>query len=156
MNISKIYFGAIVPNELSKFYLNLLNDGFKVKIFDKINNREIYNYFSTEVRNTFLWTFNIKNVDDFSVLANDIVAPICNNYYANIFEKENDIIVCFETGIIFVLSKNIDIVNRYLKKIPDTKLEEMCLKSFYEIHKYTDIMVDNYYEAHIYAFIFEL
>ena len=38
MNISKIYFGAIVPNELSKFYLNLLNDGFKVKIFDKINN----------------------------------------------------------------------------------------------------------------------
>ena len=32
----------------------------------------------------------------------------------------------------------------------------MCLKSFYEIHKYTDIMVDNYYEAHIYAFIFEL
>ena len=154
--MSKIYFGAVVPNELSKFYLKLLNDDFKVKIFDKTKNREIYNYFLAEIRNTFLWTFNIKNVDDFYGLSNDIVAPICNNYYANIFEKGKDIIVCFETGIIFVLSKNKEVIDKYLKKIPDNKLEEMDLKSFYEMHKYTDVMMGNYAEAHLYAYILEL
>ena len=49
-----------------------------------------------------------------------------------------------------------DVVDKYLKRIPDTKLDEMDLKRFYEIHKYTDVMMDNYSEAHIYAYVLEL
>lgn len=157
MSISSVHFGVVAPEELNKFFLSLFKDGFDVKIFDKDRDRDVYNYFYHDVRNEFLWTYNIKNVEEFINLSNDLKASICGNYYTNIFEMDNSLVICFETGVVFVLSDNDDIINRYIRKIPDVKLVEMDIKQDYIVHKYTDAMIDgNYSCVHIYAFVWEL
>lgn len=98
----------IITNEkeMYKFYEFVLNIGYEIKVFDKKKDSHIYKYFLPVIRDYLFWTFNLKDVDKFKKMNKEMQAAVCNNYSCTIFEKEDMLIVAFNTGIIFIIGNN--------------------------------------------------
>ena len=110
------------------FYEMILNDGYNIKIFDKKKDLGIYKYFLPDIKEYIFWTFELKNDAKFKKMNNEMKAAICNNYEATIFQKENNEIICFNTGIVFVMQDKIQINKKileleYLKDIKNINID---------------------------------
>lgn len=100
---------------MHKFYGLLLNTGYKIKVWDKNKDKKIYNYFLPAIREYMFWTFDLKEDEKFKNMENEVKAAICNNYFCTMFEKKDIKIICFHTGIAFIVTNN----EQGLKKIED-------------------------------------
>ena len=98
----------IITNEkeMYKFYEFVLNQGYEIKLFNKKKDSHIYKYFLPAIREYMFWTFNLKDVEKFKKMNKEMQAAVCNNYSCTIFEKENMLIVAFNTGIIFIIGND--------------------------------------------------
>ena len=61
------------------------------------------------------WTFDLKVDEKFKNMDNEMKAAVCNNYKCTMFKKKDTLIICFYTGIVFVVVNN----EKGLKKIGD-------------------------------------
>ena len=100
---------------------------------NKKKNSETYEYFLPETRNYVLWTFNLGENEcttstEFNKMTNDLKACTCGNYYCNIFEKENSIVICFETGICFAISDDEKEIKKIKKYEQTIDLEKINLR----------------------------
>ncbi len=104
----------IDKKHMHDFYEMILNDGYNIKIFDKKEDREIYNYFLPDIKEYIFWTFELKNDKKFKEMNSEMKAAVCNNYKATIFQKENEEIVCFDTGVVLIIQDKIKINKKIL------------------------------------------
>ena len=102
----RIYPYLIKKERMQGYYEMLLDDGYEIKYFNKKNNREIYDFFLPAIRNYMFWTFNLINTKEFKQMSNDLMAVVCSNYECNIFQKDKSVIICFNTGVCFVITDN--------------------------------------------------
>jgi len=120
-------------NKYQKYLLKLLkNRKCKLKIFEKEKDLDIYNYFNTSIRNSFMPTFELRNssLKEFQDLNEERQSRLLAEHPCTIFEydiseyeddkkidfrkrEENSIlftlskieIICFNTGICFISLK---------------------------------------------------
>ncbi len=119
-------------DKYQKYLLKLLkNDKCRLKIFEKEKDLDIYNYFSTNIRNSFFPTFELRGnkLKDFKEYSDERKSKILSEHSCTVFEydissyrsekkedlrkKENYIlfdvskieIICFNTGVCFVSLK---------------------------------------------------
>lgn len=102
----RIYPYLIARKRMQWYYETLLDDGYKIKFFNKKNNKEIYNFFLPTVRDYMFWTFNILNTKEFEKMTNDLMATVCINYDCSIFQKGDTQVVCFNSGVCFIITSN--------------------------------------------------
>ena len=95
----------ILINEkcIHKFYHLLLNDGYEIKMWNKTKDKKIYNYFLPAIRAYMFWTFDLKDDKKFIDIDNEMKSAICNNYNCTMFCKKDTKIICFNTGIVFIV-----------------------------------------------------
>ena len=142
---------------MHKFYELLLNTGYKIKSWDKNKHKKIYNYFLPAIRAYMFWTFDLKQDEKFKNMENEIKAAICNNYACTMFEKKDTKIICFYTGIVFIVvnnekglkklegyedSQNIEDINidKYKLYKLDTENEEELYNYIISLYKYVSLM----------------
>ena len=133
MEQMKIYPYIIDEKRMSGYYEILLDNKFKLAEYNKKKNSEIYEYFLPETRNYVLWTFNLGENEcttstEFNKMTNDLKACTCGNYYCNIFEKGNSIVICFETGICFAISDDEKEIKKIKKYEQTIDLEKINLR----------------------------
>lgn len=120
-------------NKYPRYLLKLLKDRrCKLKIFEKEKDLDIYNYFNTSIRSSFMPTFEFRDetLKEFNTLTEDRKVRVLSEHPCTIFEydisgfedekefdsrkrDENSIlfsvsrieIICFNTGICFVALK---------------------------------------------------
>lgn len=125
-----IYPYLIEEKNYQKYLYKLLkNKNCKLKIFDALKNNKIDSYFLPEIKNKMFWSLNMSNQGFKSYQTADlkIKATLLSKQYLNIFEYtlEKDVpgkigekdgiffdinkveIVCFNTGICFLLIKTV-------------------------------------------------
>ena len=90
--IYKIKPYLINNKDTHKFYNKLLENGYKIKIWDKSKDKEIYKYFLPAIRNYMFWTFDLKEEDKFKNMDLEMQSAICNNYSCTMFEKKDNIV----------------------------------------------------------------
>ncbi len=140
--IYKIKPMIINSNNIHDLYKELLDEKYKIKMFDKNKDKEIYSYFLPVVRDYVFWTFNLKEDKNFKEMNNEMKSAICNNYSCTIFEKRDSKIVCFSTGVIFILNdENKKINSKYIKdiekvNIPNDKIYELSSEDEKELYNY--------------------
>ncbi len=133
MEQMKIYPYLIDEKRLAGYYEILLDNKFKLVEYNKNQDKEFYDYFLPKTRNFVFWTFNIKEAEEitkqeFNKMSNDLKACTCGNYFCNVFEKENTIVICFETGICLAVTSD-DKILKKLKEYEETEnLEEINLR----------------------------
>ena len=152
----RIYPYLIDSKRISGYYELLLSEGYKLKIFNKKTDEEVYKYFMPVIRQYAFWTFDIPSKKEFEDTPIDLQAPICADYNCNIFEKKNDIVICFKSGICFAITANTKVVAELIKYEEKRKMQEINLRedTSYEI---PDNCIDGEYSsAHFYAYILEL
>lgn len=132
-----LYPYTVEVNKYQKYILKLLkNNRCKLKIFEKEKDLDIYNYFNTNIRNTYMSTFEFRNekIREFTDMNIERQSRIISNQPCIIFEydisgyedikkidkrkKDNNgilfniskiEIICFNTGICFIsLKTNIE------------------------------------------------
>lgn len=167
-----IYPYIVNKREYNKYLQKLLFDSkFKMKIFDKEKDSDLYYYFLPRVRNNLFWTMNFDKYR-FSKLAElekDMQSTVLSKYPSMIFEYEipKDIqgkagkrdgiffnitkieLVCFNTGICFLLMKTIlddestlsDVCN-FNYKFRDIKSSAYNLRGYENIKIQTDMFND--------------
>ena len=118
----------IDKKHMHDFYEMILNDGYNIKVFDKKKDIGIYKYFLPDIKEYMFWTFELKNDTKFKEMNDEMKAAICNNYEVSIFQKENEEIICFNTGIVFIIQGKIEINKKilefeYLKDIKKINIE---------------------------------
>lgn len=160
----------IKENKYQKYILKLLKDKrFKMKVFDKNKDIELYKYFSPKTINFLFSSFSHSKakLEKLAKLPDDTKSAILSKYPCVIFEStlENDIqgkaeekgiffkiqkveLICFNTGISFLVMKtNVensqsfsDILN-FNYKFRDIK-QENSLQNFDKIYLQTDTFKD--------------
>ena len=123
-----IYPYIIKQKNLNRYFLNLLkNPNFEMKTFDKEKDEDLYSYFLPKVRNTMFWTMglNRSKLTKFYDLDVATQATLLTEYPCTMFEYSlnediqgkagkrdgiffditNITLVCFNTGICFMLMK---------------------------------------------------
>lgn len=152
MEAKKVYPYLIDEKRMAGYYELLLEDKFKLKIFDKKKNKAIYDYFMPSMREYLFWSFDLKNkesIADYNKMKNDLKAAICSRYTCNIFEKGESIVICFNTGICFAITEDEKILKTLTKYEKISEMEEINLRSNgYELKVRK--------EEYIYAYILEL
>ncbi len=122
----------IKENKYEKYLFSLINNkNFKLKIFEKERDINLYTYFIQNTREYFFPTFSLNRneISNFDKLNNKVKAKILSKYHCNIFEynlekkaqgkinEENGIffnidkmeIICFDTGeCFFAIKTNIE------------------------------------------------
>ena len=153
MEQKKIHPYLIDEKRMAGYYELLLEDKFTLKLFEKKKDKGIYDYFLPIARSFMFWTFDLnfkEDIDEYKEMDNDLKAAVCSRYTCNIFEKGNDRIVCFNTGICFAITDDIKTIKKVTKYEQGTKMELINLRS------------EDYYvpkdekEQHLYAYIMEL
>ena len=146
----------------------LLNTKFKMKIFNREKDLDLYSYFLPKVRENLFWTMNFSKykMSKLDELGKDIKTNLIAKYPCTIFEydikkdiqgkieKKDGIffeitkieLVCFNTGICFMIMKtNIEGENtlsdvcNFNYKFRDIKSNEYELKGYENIKIQTDI-----------------
>ena len=147
--ITKIMPILINEKEMYKFYEYLLNQGYKIKAFNKKQDSNIYKYFLPAVREYMFWTFNLNDAEKFNKMNNEMKSAVCNNYPCNIFEKGKMLIIAYEEGIVFIVNYD----DKEVKKI----------KSYNDILDISKINIDSNKvykvegkEEHIYMYVLTL
>lgn len=105
----------IEKKHMHDFYELILKQKYNLKIFDKKKDMDIYKYYLPDIREYMFWTFELKDDKKFNEMDEETKAAICNNYEVSIFQKDNDEIICFNTGIIFIVQDKIRIDNKILE-----------------------------------------
>ena len=123
-----IYPYIIKQKNLNRYFLSLLkNPSFEMKTFDKEKDEDLYSYFLPKVRNTMFWTMglNRSKLTKFYDLDVATQATLLTEYPCTMFEYSlnediqgkagkrdgiffditNITLVCFNTGICFMLMK---------------------------------------------------
>ena len=151
--MERIYPYLIDSSRMTGYYEILMGDNYKLRIFNKKKDKEIYDYFLPLVRNYMFWTFNLDKVKEFEKTPRDLKGPICDSYECNIFEKGNTKVVCFKAGICFVITDSEEIVKSLVKYEEKKKMQEINLREdeSYDLPKYK-----KYKEAKVFAYILEL
>ena len=125
-----IYPYIIDKKNLNKYFLGLLsNPKFELKIFDKEKDEDLYSYFLPNIRNAMFWTMRLSKskIMKFYDLDVNMQATLLREYPCTMFEyslnediqgkagKRDGIffditditLVCFNTGVCFMLMKTI-------------------------------------------------
>ena len=150
MEQKRIYPYIIDNKRLAGYYELLMDDKYKLKIFSKRKDKEIYDTFLPMIKEYMFWTFNIQNKTEFNELKNDLKGTICANYKCNIFEKKDSIVICFSTGICFVITDDEKEVSKLVKYKEKEKMKEINLS------ENTVYKVETKEEAILYTYILEL
>ena len=123
-----IYPYIIKQKKLNRYFLSLLkNPSFEMKTFDKEKDEDLYSYFLPKARNTMFWTMglNRSKLTKFYDLDVATQATLLTEYPCTMFEYSlnediqgkagkrdgiffditNITLVCFNTGICFMLMK---------------------------------------------------
>ena len=126
----------IEEQKVRDYYEILLDKKFKLTVFDKKKDSDIYKFFLPGIRNLIFWTFNLTssningaNKKEFNNLSNEFKATVCKNYYCNIFEKNDTQIVCFNDGICFAIGSNEKEINQILKYQRTLDMEKFNLRN---------------------------
>ena len=149
----KIYPYLIDEKRMAGYYELLLEDKFKLKIFDKKKDKELYNYFMPGIREYLFWSFNLNTkeiINEYKELDNDLKAAICSRYECNIFEKDKDIVICFNTGICFAVTDD----KSLLKTL--TKYEDIQEMEYINLRAENEYELKDSKEEHLYAYVLEL
>lgn len=128
MEQKKIYPYLVDSNKMNEHYQMLLDKKFELIIFDKNKNEDIYNFFLPFIRNYMFWTFNINKKSEFDNLDNRLKAAVCGNYECNVFEKDENTIICFNTGICFAITEDEKVVEKIKKGFSAVKLQDINLR----------------------------
>lgn len=150
MEQRKIYPYIIDNKRLAGYYELLLDDGYKVKIFNKKKDQEIYDTFLPIIKEYMFWSFNVKNKTEFNNLPNDLKGTVCAGYKCNIFEKKDTLVICFKTGVCFVITSDKKEVQKLVKYKEQERMKEINLS---EDTAYT---IKTEKETMLYAYILEL
>ncbi len=151
MEKKRIYPFLIDEKRMAGYYELLLEDKFKLKVFDKNKDEKIYNYFLPCIREYLFWSFHLKDeISEYNKIKNDLKAAICSRYACNIFEKDENTVICFNTGVCFAVTEDDKLLKRITKFEKLKEMEAINLRS-------TDVyeLSDNK-EEHKYAYILEL
>ena len=163
-----IYPYIINKKEYDKYLQRLITDAkFKMKIFDKKKDEDLYSYFLPKIRETLFWTmdYNQYRLSKFDELDQKMRATVLSKYPCTMFEYnlQNDIqgkagkkdgiffnitninLICFNTGICFLLMKTIleeestiaDLCN-FNYKFRDIKSETYDFRGYENIKIQTD------------------
>ncbi len=160
-----IYPYIIKQNEYNKYLKKLLNNpNFAMKIFDKEKDEDLYSYFLPKVRDTMFWTMNYdkNNFMKLDEISKDMRSTLISQYPCTMFEyflDENiqgkagkrdgiffDItnieLVCFESGICFLLMKTVLEDNHNLSDLCNFNYKFRDIKSSaYEYRGYENIKI---------------
>lgn len=130
MEQKKIYPYLIESKRIAGYYEMLLDDGYRLKIFDRKKEKEIYNYFLPVIRDYMFWTFHLKESkkEEFEDLQDDLKAAVCGNYNCNIFEKGDSRVMCFSSGICFAITSNKKIADTLVKYEEKEKMKQINLR----------------------------
>lgn len=130
MEQKKIYPYIIESKRIAGYYEMLLDEGYRIKIFNKKKEKEIYKYFLPVIRNFMFWTFNLEGnkKDEFEDIQDDLKAAVCGNYECNIFEKGDSGVICFNSGICFAITSNKKIVETLVKYEEKEKMKLINLR----------------------------
>lgn len=175
-----IYPYLIEEKNYKKYLYKLLkNKNCKLKMFDNLKDTKIDSYFLPEIKNKMFWTLNIsqQGLRDYTTMDLKMRAALLSKKYCNVFEyvldkdipgkigENNGIffdinkveIICFNTGVCFVLMKTVldegasfaDILNFNYKfrdiqsKVKHTKEYEnikIQTKKFDNMQKFSDFL----------------
>ena len=150
----RIYPYLIEKSRMQGYYEVLLDEGFKLKYFNKKKNKEVYDFFLPTIREYMFWTFDLIEVEEFEKMSNDLISVVCQGYSCNIFQKGQTIVVCFSTGICFVITENKKIAND-LKEYRERK--QMRNINLREDESYDILAVSKEEnESYIYLYVLEL
>lgn len=167
-----IYPYIIKKQNYSKYLKKLILDQrLKIKVFDKEKDVDLYSYFLPKVRNTLFWTINLDKyrLSKFEDLDQNMQSTILEKYPCTIFEynikediqgkagKKDGIffnitninLICFNTGICFLLMKTMlegentlsDVCN-FNYKFRDIKSDNYDLRGYENIKIQTDMFND--------------
>ena len=167
-----IYPYVIDENDYDKYILRLLKDKhFKVKMWEKEKDMNIYTYFLPQIRNYLFWPFLYDNdaKKKFDELKLNMKSVLVSKYPCTMFEynleydvqgkmgEQNGIffntnkieVICFKTGICFLVFKTIleegcsfsDVLN-FNYKFRDINSEFHDLKNYENIRLQTDNFKD--------------
>lgn len=139
----------ILMNEkcVNKFYHLLLNDGYEIKMWNKTKDKKLYNYFLPAIREYMFWTFDLKEDKKFIDMDNEMKSAVCNNYNCTIFNKKDTIIVCFNTGVVFVVVNNENGLKKISKYEDSQDIEDINIDK-YKVYK---LSTDN--DEDLYSYI---
>lgn len=135
---------------MHKFYQFLLNTGFEIKAWDKNKNKKIYNYFLPAIREFMFWTFDLKVDEKFKAMDNEMKAAVCNNYSCTMFQSKEALVICFYTGVVFIVVNN----EKGLKKLAD--YEDNKNIEDINIDKYKVYKLSSENEEDLYTYIIAL
>lgn len=163
MEDRKIYPILINRNRMTDYYNMLFEKGFNLRIFDQKKDSDIYEYFLPLIRNYMFWTFDISKVDEFKGTDALTKATVCKEYMCNIFYKDKSEVVCFEPGIIFVVTKEKSIIDTFVTEQYRQNLEKINIRadrtynfSGKEKDKEKSKEDPKYERAHLYSYILQL
>lgn len=140
--IYKIKPYLINGKDMHKFYNELLENSYKIKIWDRSKDKGIYKYFLPSIRNYIFWTFDLKEKDKFKKMDLEMKSAICNNYPCTMFEKKDNKVITFNTGVIFVIGKVEDkILKGYTEDIEQINIDK---EKIYELSTENDEELYNY------------
>ena len=120
---TKIYPYLIDSKRMIGYYELLLDDDYQIKLFNKKEDKAVYDYFLPSIRDYLFWSFDMNlssEIKEYEKLKNDIKATICATYTCNVFEKEKTKVVCFGTGICFAITDDKKVVEE--KELGEKKL----------------------------------
>ena len=152
MEQKKIYPYLIDSKRMAGYYELLLEDKFNLKIFDKKKNSNIYDYFMPSIREFLFWSFDMdqkEEVTQYNKMKIDLKAAVCNMYSCNVFEKDEDLVICFSTGICFAVVKDEKTAAKLAKYEQAKKMEEINLRQGCYKEKISK-------EEQLYAYVLEL
>ena len=157
MKQKRIYPYLIEPGRMIGYYDTLFEDGFKLKIFNRKKDKEVYDYFLPKIKEYMFWSFDMMKTKEYESLSNDLKAAVCGDYKCNIFEKDNDQIICFSSGICFVITDNSSIVDKYVKYEEKSRMVKVNLRED-ESYAVEEVIKekDKFKTAHLYAYILGL
>ena len=169
-----LYPYTVEVSKYQKYILKLLkNSRCKLKIFEKEKDLDIYNYFNTNIRNTYMSTFEFRNekIRQFTDMNIEKQSKIISDQPCIIFEYDisgyEDIkkidkrkkdsngilfniskieIICFNTGICFIsLKTNIENTESFSDLLNfNYKFREMY-SEFNSLKQYENININNNY-----------
>ena len=150
----RIYPYLIAKTRMQGYYEMLLDDWYKIKYFNKKTDKEIYDFFLPAMRDYMFWTFNLINRKEFEEMSNDLMAVVCTNYDCSIFEKNKDIVVCFNSGVCFAITKSSEKAKalKEYRQYREMKLINLRDDESYSVH---EISKENK-ESYVYLYILEL
>ena len=161
MEERKIYPILINRNRMTDYYNMLFEKGFQLKVFKKEKDDDIYDYFLPLIRNLMFWTFDIDKIEEFNAADTLTRATICKEYRCNIFYKGESEIVCFEPGIIFVVTESKEVIEEFVKESERKNLEKINIRAdrtynFSGKEKGKEEEDPNFERAHLYAYLIQL